>query len=346
MSMLTERQLFLFQVLVDDYIRSAEPVGSRSISKRDDVTYSPATIRNELADLEDMGFLEKPHSSSGRVPSQRGYRYYVDHLLSPVVLSTDILNNIGQLLTDKVNEMEQLIQKTAEILSEFTSYTAIAMGPELLETRLKHIQIVSLSRETAVLIIITNTGHVENRTVSIPEEIDVSDLEKIINILNERLRGIPLYDLDTKLQLEVAKVIRSNVKNYKSILTMLNQELGASQIDQIYYGGKTNIFSQPEFKDINKVLPLLNALEQKEVVYNLIRPSHAGIDVKIGTENQLSAIENCSVITATYSVGGENMGTVAIVGPTRMQYPRVVSLLDVVTNGLSHVLTKRYENGS
>lgn len=344
--MLTDRQLFLFQVLVDDYIRSAEPVGSRSISKRDDVTYSPATIRNELADLEEMGFLEKPHSSSGRIPSEKGYRYYVDHLLSPVLLTDEELKDIRTILTEKKIELDLLIQKTAEILSNFTSYTAIALGPELLDTRLKHIQIVSLNRETAVLIIITNTGHVENRTISIPSGVDGSDIEKLVNILNDRLQGIPLYQLESMLQFEVAKVIRANDKNYRNVMVMLNQVIGSNQLDHIYYGGKTNILSQPEFKDINKVLPLLNVLEQKDVVYKLLRPSEAGIHVKIGNENKLSAIKNCSIITATYSVGGANVGTVAVVGPTRMEYPRVVSLLDVVSKGLSQALTKRYEFGS
>lgn len=346
MGMLTERQLFLFQVLVNDYIRSAEPVGSRSISKRDDVAYSPATIRNELADLEEMGFLEKPHSSSGRIPSQQGYRYYVDHLLSPVLLTDNELKDIRSILAEKKTEMDRLIQKTAEILSNFTSYTAIVMGPELLDTRLKHIQIVALSSETAVLIIITNTGHVENRTISIPPGVDAGDIEKIVNVLNSKLQGIPLYQLESMLQTEVARVIRANDKNYRNVMIMLNQAIGANQLDHIYYGGKTNILSQPEFKDINKVLPLLNILEKKEVIYKLLRPSQAGIHVKIGSENQLSAIKNCSIITATYSFGGANVGTVAIVGPTRMEYPRVVSLLDVVTRGLSQVLTKRYEFGS
>lgn len=346
MVMLTERQLFLFQVLVDDYIRSAEPVGSRSISKRNDVDFSPATIRNELSDLEEMGFLVKPHSSSGRIPSEKGYRYYVDHLLSPVLLSANELQNIKDTLADKMFEMEKLIQKTAEILSDFTTYTAIALGPELLETRLKHIQVVALNRDTAVLIIITNTGHVENRTVTIPPDVDTHDVEKIVNILNERLQGVPLYNLGFMLEKEIASVLRANVKNYKSVLVMLNQAFNTHHANQIYYGGKTNILAQPEFKDIDKVLPLLNTLEQKDVLYKLLRPSPTGIHVKIGHENKISAIHNCSVITATYSVSGQNVGTVAIVGPTRMEYPRVVSLLDVVSNSLSKVLTKRYQNGS
>ncbi|WP_085523315.1 heat-inducible transcriptional repressor HrcA [Tuberibacillus sp. Marseille-P3662] len=342
--MLTERQLFLFQLLVDDYIQTAEPVGSRTISKRNNVNHSSATIRNDLADLEDMGFIEKTHSSSGRVPSEKGYRYYVDHLLSPALLSQKEVYNIKHALADHFVEFEQLIQETAGILSEFSNYTSIVMGPELLDTKLKHIQIISIREDTAVMIVVTDTGHVENRTMTVPEGIQYSDLEKIVNILNRHLQGTPLYQLQVRVRTELQHVLSHQFHYYQKALSMVEDALGQQSIDKIYYGGKMNILSQPEFQDIDKVLPLLNALENKTFAQELLRPASDGMHIKIGHENDLLPLKDCSVITATYTIGGEHMGTVAVLGPTRMTYPRVVTLLDVVSNGLSNLLSQRYQN--
>ncbi|GGE47282.1 heat-inducible transcription repressor HrcA [Pullulanibacillus camelliae] len=346
--MLTERQLFLFKLLVNDYIRFAEPIGSRAISKRDDVQYSSATIRNELADMEELGYLEKPHSSSGRVPSEKGYRFYVDHLLSPVMLSHQEMVNIKRAFHDQYYELEKLIQETADILSDFTHYTSIVLGPELLETKLKHIQIIRLSEDVAVLIIITNTGHVENRTVTLPKGIKAEEVEKLVNIINIRLKGTPLYKVTSAIDRELKAVLRQNLSHHKQVIKMLNVALEYHPFDQIYFGGKTNILSQPEFKDINKVLPLLNVLESKEIVHDLLKPvdNKPGIQIRIGQENHLNEIKDCSVITASYSIGDEHIGTVAVIGPTRMTYPKVITLLDVVSKSLSKSLTLRYQGYS
>ncbi|GGH84925.1 heat-inducible transcriptional repressor [Pullulanibacillus pueri] len=342
--MLTERQLFLLKLLVNDYIKSAEPIGSRAISKRDDVQFSSATIRNELADMEELGYLEKPHSSSGRVPSEKGYRYYVDHLLSPAMLSKQEMVDIKKAFREQYYELEKLIQGTADILSDFTNYTSIVLGPEVLETKLKHIQMISLSAETSVLIIITNTGHVENRTVSLPKGIQPQEIEKLVNILNVRLKGTPLYKIKFAIDREIKDVLRQHLSQYQLAIKMLNEALSYHPLDQIYYGGKTNMLAQPEFKDIDKVLPLLNALERKDIVYDLLKPiGDSRIHIKIGQENDFNEIKNCSVLTASYSIGGEHLGTVAVIGPTRMTYPKVVTLLDIVSRSLSKSLTERYQ---
>lgn len=185
MYMLTERQLLILKAIVDDYVTNAEPVGSRSVSKRKDMSFSPATIRNEMSDLEELGFLEKPHSSAGRIPSQKGYRYYVDHLLSPSKLSKDDVFNIQSKLTNRYNEIEQVIQESAKVLSNLTSYTSIVIGPELFESTLRQVQLIPISNNQAVVIIVTDTGHVENQTVHFPGKLDGAELEKVVNILNE-----------------------------------------------------------------------------------------------------------------------------------------------------------------
>ncbi len=340
--MLTERQLFLLHVLVDDYVRSAEPVGSRTIAKRGDVSYSPATIRNELADLEEMGFLEKTHSSSGRIPSEKGYRFYVDHILSPELLSAYELSNIQHVFTSKFQDLENLIQTTAKVLSDFSQYTAIVLGPEQIDSRLKHLQLLHLGKGKAVMIIVTDTGHVEHRVIHLPRDINNVEIERLVNILNEKLKAVPLYQLHTRLQSEVQSVLKEHVHNYEQVIRVLQDTMKVDVPDQIFYGGKNNILSQPEFRNIDKVLPLLDVLEQKELVHQWLRSPASGLQIKIGGENDLLAVKDCSLITTTYSIGGEHLGTVALLGPTRMAYPRVVSLMETVSKSLSDILKKRY----
>ncbi|MCI1856580.1 MAG: heat-inducible transcriptional repressor HrcA [Sporolactobacillus sp.] len=338
--MLTERQLFLLQLLVNDYIVSAEPVGSRSIAKHDNVHYSPATIRNELADLEEMGYLEKTHLSSGRVPSQKGYRFYVDHLLSPVLLSEEEMNNIRNAYKQRFTETDELIRVTAHLLSKFTHYTAIMLGPELLDMRLKHIQLVKLTESQGVMIIVTDTGHVENRVVSFPGGIRADDVEKVVNILNDKLLDVPLYQLESRLNAEVREVIRRNVSNYEHVMSLLTEGISLDDPDKVIYSGKSNILSQPEFQDINKVVALLNVFEGKGLVRELMSLPQGELNIRIGKENKLNGIEECSLITTTYSIGDAHVGTVAVIGPKRMTYPRVVTLIDLFSKILTHSLSK------
>ncbi|MGG1677474.1 heat-inducible transcriptional repressor HrcA [Neobacillus sp. NRS-1170] len=342
--MLTDRQLLILQVIVDDFIRSAQPVGSRSLSKKEEISFSSATIRNEMSDLEEMGFIEKTHTSSGRVPSEKGYRYYVDHLLSPQVLNQQDISIIQSIFAEKIFEFEKIIQRSAKILSDLTNYTSIVLGPAVSINKLKRIQIIPLNKETAVAIFVTDTGHVENRSFSLPPSIDISDLEKTVNILNDRLSGVSLEDLNDKIYKEVAVLLRQHIHNYDLMLHTIGETFKMPINEKLFFGGKTNMLSQPEFHDITKIRSLLTMIDQEEWIYNLIRKNSSGINVKIGKENNVSAMDNCSLITASYSVGAENLGTIAILGPTRMEYSRVISLLQLLSHDLTEVLTKLYQN--
>ena len=341
--MLTDRQLLILQVIVDDFIQNAQPVGSRSLAKKGEISFSSATIRNEMADLEELGFIEKTHTSSGRIPSEKGYRYYVDHMLSPQKLEHGDIHKIKSIFAERIYEMEKIVQKSAKILSELTNYTAIVLGPAVRENKLRKIQIVPLNKETAIAIIITDTGHVENKMFHLPDSMDSSDIEKLVNILNERLAGVPLDTLNDKLFKEMAVLLRQHIHHYDSILYSLSDSLKLTHNDKLFFGGKTNMLSQPEFNDIEKVRNLLNLIEQEEDFYNLIRNNPTGIHIKIGRENNNSAMENCSFITATYSAGEEQLGSIAILGPTRMEYSRVISLLQFLSKDLTAVLTKLYQ---
>ncbi|MEK5270716.1 heat-inducible transcriptional repressor HrcA [Aeribacillus sp. FSL K6-8394] len=340
--MLTDRQLLILQIIIDDFIQYAQPVGSRSLSKKESITFSSATIRNEMADLEELGLIEKTHTSSGRVPSEKGYRYYVDHLLSPKKLTKKEIMAIRSIFAEKIYELETLVQKSAQILSELTSYTAIVLGPKVSENRLKRLQIVPINEDKAVAIFVTNTGHVENKMITFPEKIDMSELEKIVNILNEKLAGVPLSELKDKIYKEIANILRKHIRNYDILLKLITGTLNVGN-EKIYFGGKTNILSQPEFRDVSQIQTFLDFIEQEDELYDLLKTNPSGITVKIGTENKISAMENCSLITATYSIGEKQIGTVAVLGPKRMDYSRVISLLKFFSKDLSQVLTKLYQ---
>lgn len=235
---------------------------------------------------------------------------------------------------------KRLHSNRLKFLSELTNYTAIVLGPKLSTNKLKNVQIVPLDRQTAVAIIVTDTGHVQSKTITVPESVDLSDLEKMVNILNEKLSGVPMEELHNKIFKEIVTVLRGYVHNYDSAIKMLDGTFQVPLSEKIYFGGKANMLSQPEFHDIHKVRSLLTMIDNEAEFYDILRHKQVGIQVKIGRENSATAMEDCSLISATYSIGEEQLGTIAILGPTRMQYSRVISLLQLFTRQFTDGLKK------
>lgn len=341
---LTDRQLLILQAIIDDFIRSAQPIGSGRLSKREEINLSSATIRNEMADLEEYGFIEKTHTSSGRVPSEKGYRYYVDHLLAPEMLHEHEVKMIHSIFAEKIYELEHVVQRSASVLSELTNYTAILLGPAVKENKLKRLQIVPLTNDKAVAIIITDTGHVENRIFSLPENYMPNNIEKLVNVLNEKLAGAPISELRDKIEYEVAEILKQNIHQYDMVMRSIIEAIDVPS-EKIFFGGKTNMLNQPEFHNIQKVKTLMKMIEEEEGIYQIIKGTPHGIHVKIGSENKNLAMEDCSLITATYSIGNEPVGSIAILGPTRMKYSKVISLLDFLSRDMSKAFTNMYNEG-
>jgi heat-inducible transcriptional repressor len=338
--MLSDRQRMILTAIVDDYIRSAEPVGSRSISKRGDVTFSPATIRNEMADLEELGLLEQPHTSAGRIPSNKGYRYYVDHLVNPGGVREEDVRKIRAFFAEKMIHWEDVVGHAATMLSQLTNYTSIVLGPEMFSASLKHFQLLPLNESSAVAIIVTNTGHVEHRTMPIPEGIDMDDLSKIVRLLNDKLAGVPFHRVKAVLHSELANELGRYVDRCEEIVNVLEQSLADQKDPRVYLSGAANMLTQPEFKDVDKAKLILDTLEEARQLTHLFQ-SAPGIQVRIGTENAVEAISNCSLITATYSIDGQSLGTIGILGPTRMEYGKVMSLLDYLSKDLAALISRR-----
>lgn len=342
--MLTERQLLILKVTVDDYIQSAQPVGSNQLSKKPEIPFSPATIRNEMADLEGMGFLEKTHTSSGRIPSEKGYRYYVDHLLTPRPLPQQDIVQLRSIFEEKLTETEEVIKRSAMILSELTNYTSILLGPDVRRHIVKKLSIVPLTQDAAVAIIVTDSGHVENRMFSIPPGLNPSDIEKMANILNERLVGVSLNNLHLRLEQETLTILKQHVEHYGELFHTFRQAVLLPHPDEnVYYGGKLNILKQPDFHDLQKIRNLMDVMEEAKHIPMILPVGSQGLHIRIGSENALSAMEDCSVITVSYDIGEEQTGSIAIIGPKRMDYKRIVSILDLLSGDLSKELTRIFK---
>lgn len=336
-NMLTDRQLLILQKIIDDFTEHAHPVGSRAISKKESVNLSAATVRNVMADLEELGFLEKMHSSSGRVPSESGYRYYVDHVISPTL--KDIEESIiKKMITDELFEFEHVVETSAQLLSKLTNYTSIILGQNVTQTKLRSIQILPLTQTTAVAILVTDTGHVEHKTFTVPESVNVQDLEKMVNILKERLIGVPIHQLEYKLKSEVYHLMSQHIKHHDLLYEYLQNTLSYEPSAKLYVGGQTNLLMQPEFNDVEAIYDLLTLLDDEEQLIDLLsNQNHKGLSVTIGKENEIDAIKNLSLITTPFDLGLGQHGTIALLGPTRMKYRKVIQLLHALSRELTDI---------
>ncbi|MBX6351853.1 MAG: heat-inducible transcription repressor HrcA [Thermoflavifilum sp.] len=341
--MLTDRQKLILGAVVEDYVFSAEPVGSRTLSKHERIRYSAATIRNEMADLEEMGYLAQPHTSAGRVPSQRGYRFYVDHLMMQTEIDAQTVQRLREVFQQRIDAVERMIQQTAVVVSQLTSYTSIVSGPRRNSERIRQVQIIALSPGCAVAIVVTNTGTVYDRPIRLPDDMSAQELERLVNLLNSKLAGSPLAYMKSTLHQEIARDMAGVLEHYEGALGVLDELLRVAEEkrEPVFVGGAINVLAQPEFHDVEKARPLLALLEQVDALYSVLPDEEGGISVRIGEENAVPALQDCTVIAATYSVGGQPVGRIGVLGPTRMNYARVMQILDYTAGALTDTLQRR-----
>ncbi|MFW5893482.1 MAG: heat-inducible transcriptional repressor HrcA [Bacillota bacterium] len=331
--MLTNRQKNVLRLIVETFVRTAEPVGSRSLSK--ELGYSPATIRNEMADLEEAGYLEKTHSSSGRVPSELGYHYYVETLMQEGT-GTEIDMTLIDDLFDKDMARDEMIERAIQLLSQLTNYTSIALGPDAGNSRVKKIEIIPLSGSSSVLLVVTNLGHVESKNITLPPETDMDELSHIMRILNDILYDVPISQVSQKLTYDInQKKIKELLAYNKEIIDAFLDAFTRFTQSKFYLSGQSNMLYQPEFKDLDRVRELMNFFEKNDILKLIDHSDSNGITVRIGRENQISAMKDCSVIMVPYEVEEGDKGTIAVVGPTRMEYRKVIPLLQYIAQHLS-----------
>ena len=338
-----ERKRKILQAIIDDYISTAEPIGSRTIARKYDLGVSPATIRNEMSDLEILGFLEQPHTSAGRIPSAKGYRFYVDCLLSPPKISDQEILLIDRWYQAKARRIEEVFQETAKILSRMTRNVSLVLAPQISQSTFKYMQFLPLDDRRAIIVIVTDTGFVDNKVLELPEGTSLEDLRPIAERINNRLAGLPLDRIKFSILRDIKHDVLSDATIYQSALDVLRSVLLTEKKDRVYMGGATQLLEQPEFRDLEKVKGLLLMLEEDQLVSDILQRQDNANDqmlVTIGQENKFSGIQDCSVIQATYRIDGQVVGTVAILGPTRMEYGKIIGVLDFMQKHLGEVLKK------
>lgn len=341
LKMLTERQLLILHAIIDDYIMTGVPVGSRTLSKREDIRFSSATIRNEMADLEEEGFLEQPHTSAGRLPSDKAYRLYVDTLMRVSALKPEEVRYIRSYFTDKINELETAIGNAAKVLSDMTKLTSVVMAPQYSTVEISRLQLVKLSGTRALLVIVFSTGTLKDIVINVPKDLDAAYLDMVSNMLTERVRGLTLFQAINEITDIVLTDMPIQREFMDSILDAVRANAASGNRHKLVLGGTQNIFNHPEYQDFNKAKSFLQLIEEKEPLYNLLS-STTGMEftIRIGKENDLDELKDMSIVTATYKIGGRNVGSFGVIGPTRMNYAKVLSVLGFVGNSMNELLSK------
>ncbi len=342
--MLNERKLKILQAIIQDYIETAAPVGSRTLSKRYNFGISPATIRNEMADLEDLGFIVQPHTSAGRVPSDKGYRLYVDQFMPLKKIKAVELDYLVLDLLQEIGEIEQILQYSLRILSQLTNYTAIALAPQIKESKLKHVQLIPVDSSQMIVVIITDNGIIKKSVIKPNCEIDENSAQIISNFLNNELHGLSVKNIKTDL----IETLRGECVYLSGLIERIISEVFRSldevnNID-IFLDGVMNMFNFPEYNDILKAKSFLKLLEEKELLSNLITSfENEGLSISIGSENVYEEVKDCSLVTATYKIDDTVLGWLSIIGPTRMDYSTVVSVMTQISEFIKELLNNKYK---
>lgn len=344
MMFLDDRKKLILHAIIDDYISTAEPIGSRSVSKKHELGLSSATIRNEMSDLEEMGYLTQPHTSAGRIPSDKGYRFYVDQLMKACELTVDEINIIRSEMETKINELSQLLRQASATMSRFTRYTSMAATPERKNSVLKAVQVVPIERDSALVVVVTNAGIVKNSLVKIPETVSPEFLIRISNIFNDKLSGLTLEQINIVVIREIEFLIGSSQEILLPILNGVTECINQIDSPEVYLDGTRNILNFPEFSDVVKAREFLNMIDTKDmlslILKNIDKDGRNGISIQIGKENKIEEMQDCSLITATYSLGGLVIGTIGIIGPTRMEYARVLAAMNYVRKKINEEIDR------
>lgn len=337
-----ERKRKILRAIVLDYIATAEPIGSRTIARKFDLGVSPATIRNEMADLEDLGFIEQPYTSAGRIPSDAGYRYFVDCLMDPQALSEEDKETIERESTKRILEIQEVISHTSKLLSELTNLTSIVLGPHKGKSTFGKMHFLPYQPGQVIMVIVKENGVVENHIIEVGENLTAEELQHVAGVFNEKMRGYSLGQVKRSLLHEIYGELSRQRHLIDNALDMLRTILDDDEGDErIYLGGTLNLLNQPEFKDLAKVKTLFGVFEENASLRKLLHPYHEGLNVTIGGENMIKEFQDCSLISATYKVNGITIGAVGVLGPTRMEYAKVIAIVDCMTRSLTGVLTGR-----
>lgn len=337
---LDARKKRVLRAVIDDYIESAEPVGSRTLARKYDLGVSPATIRNEMADLEMLGYLEQLHTSSGRIPSSKGYRFYVDGLISPKPVSAEEKERIDKWYRARVRRIEEVFQETARIISQVTRNVSLVLAPQMTQAQFRCLQFLPLDDRRVITVLMTDAGFIENKILEMPSGATFEDFQRMAKVINMRLEGHTLRTIEQHSLTEIRDEIRDE-SLYEAALEIIHRALDSGRRERLYLGGTTQMLEQPEFHDVEKVKDTLLMLEEEELMKDILHAHMGdGLEVTIGQENEDKHFKDSSIITATYHLDGELLGTIAVLGPTRMEYAKAMSLLEYMNQNLTDVIKR------
>ncbi len=326
--MLNERQTKLLKIIVEDYIKTARPIGSKAIC--DELKCSSATVRNEMGDLEDLGLLEKMHTSSGRVPSEKGYRYYVDNIMEPKKLTGEEMLKLQTIFRNNSLVLSDAIEKSMEIISELTSYTTIVLGNQSDDNLVSKVEVVPITDTHLIALVVTDKGHVEHRDVNMSNKVDMAEIKQTVEIINKLIVGTPISQVSSKLEYEVKPVINECIKEHDILYNAFYNAFNDFTKSEVKVKGTSNILMQPEFNNADRIREIISKFDDQTIV-NKIKEDDSGVNIYIGSENDFD--DDVTIIKTKYSVHGEE-GTIALIGPKRMEYERVVTLLEYIKKNI------------
>ena len=340
---LDERKMKILQAIIRNYLETGEPVGSRTISKYADLNLSSATIRNEMADLEELGYILQPHTSAGRIPSDKGYRLYVDQLMEEKEREVE---ERKELLLEKEDKMERLLKQVAKVLAQNTNYATMISAPQTQRNKLKFIQLSRVDAHQLLTVIVSEGNMIKNSILHVEEELDDETLLKLNILLNTHLNGLSIGEINLGMITVMKQQAGIHSTIVGNVIDAVAEAIQAEEDLEIYTSGTNNIFKYPELADNHKASELVSTFEEKRLLTNLVEETLAdenstGIQVYIGDETPVQTMKDCSVVTATYELGEGMKGTIGIIGPKRMDYDKVVGTLKTLMHQLDELYKKK-----
>ncbi len=339
---LSERKIKILQAIIRNYLETGEPVGSRTISKYTDLNLSSATIRNEMSDLEEMGYIVQPHTSAGRIPSDKGYRLYVDTMMEEKERE---LEELKEMMIEKEDKMDHLLKQVARLLAVNTNYATMISAPTIHTNKIKFIQLSRVDVKQLLVVVVAEGNIIKNNIIQVAEMLDDETLLKLNILLNTHLNGLALEEINLGMISAMKQQAGIHSVIVGEVIDAIAESIKAEEDLQIYTSGANNIFKYPELADQQKASEIINTFEEKKMLTELVQDTLAdenntGIQVYIGNETPIQSMKDCSVVTATYELGEGMRGTIGIIGPKRMDYDRVVGTLKTIT----HQLDELYKN--
>lgn len=330
---LTKRMVDILKAIVDEFVATAEPVGSKTLVDKYDLPYSSATIRNDMATLESMGYLEKPHTSAGRIPSNKGYQYYCEHLLKKD-MDEEVKYALSNIFDKKSANIQDAIKESCKIVSDMTNLATGMLGPDASMQTLEHIKVFQIDEKTAVCVFITNTGYTENKTFNFSQSVSIEDIETCTDILNDRLKGIQICDLPEKLE-QLKPVLNQSIQRFEMLYNAFAGAFIKFASETLYFDGTSNMMYQPEYADIEKLKELTKFFDDSKLFRSLVDHQTKGNDVVAVTPKGTELVwkDDLAIVTSEIRISSNpnDNARLMVVGPRRMEYSRVVNLLDFIS---------------